>query len=509
MYISKRFDHHYTSTTRKASASTTTTTYSIAYCCMLLFILQSSNCKSFTLTRTTSTFPSLYSNLLPGVLQQQQQRKGLFSQMTLLDQQQPTDDNSTTETLLSTKTPKIPSKAKRIPSTSESLVKAGERLRAGNLVSFPTETVYGLGCHALDPNAVKKVFEAKERPLSDPLIVHVNSGESALNLWDASSSSSSNDVDDDNDSARNTQKKTLLALVDHFWPGPLTIVAKASPKVPSIIMANTGFVACRSPSHPIARALIDTSEVPIAAPSANKFGHVSPTKASHVFDDLGMEDVWIVDPSLNTSSSSSSASNDKVVTDEIVCDVGVESTVAKVEFHNNEEGVITVLRHGAISSQDIRKCLQNVGLDGKLTVQSKQQATGDDVHHVAPGQTIRHYSPNVPSYMVSHERYNGEKTLSDEEASIVKNAVIIDFGGRLEYWKGMALAYRDLSPSGNSDVAASKVFDTLRWSESIDGAKRVFFPELNVESNVDDALVLAVKDRLTRAASGVVISTFI
>lgn len=397
------------------------------------------------------------------------------------------------------------SKAKLIPSTSDSLAQAGERLRAGDLVSFPTETVYGLGCHALDPVAVKKVFQAKERPLTDPLIVHVNNVESALHLWDASSSSSSSSSNKNENENENIQKKTLKALVDRFWPGPLTIVAKASPKVPSIIMANTGFVACRSPSHPIARALIDKSEVPIAAPSANKFGHVSPTKASHVFDDLGMEDVWIVDPSLNDDD----AVVDETQTDVIVCDVGVESTVAKVEFVNDSDGIITVLRHGAISSQDIKKCLQDAGLDGQLKIQSKQQATGDNVNHVAPGQTIRHYSPNVQSYMVSHERCIGKKSLSEEEMSIVKNAVIIDFGGRLEFLKENALAYRDLSTNGHSDVAASKVFDTLRWSESIDGAQRVYFPELNIGANDDDALVLAVKDRLTRAASGVVVSTLI
>ena len=401
--------------------------------------------------------------------------------------------------------------AKLIPSTPTSIQKAGQRIRDGHLVSFPTETVYGLGCHALDPNAVQKVFQAKERPLTDPLIVHVNDCNSALHLWDASST-------------ENVQTQALKTLINQFWPGPLTLVAKASSKVPSIIMANTGFVACRSPSHPIAQALIESSQVPIAAPSANKFGHVSPTKASHVNDDLGMEDVWIVDPSLNDEDKNCEEQNGIEKSNAIVCDVGVESTVAKVEFNNDtQEGIITVLRHGAISKQDIRICLQNASLGDKIKVQSKQQATGDDINHVAPGQTIRHYSPNVQSYMVSHERHCnsaeiGETTnqerliLSKEELEIVKKAVVIDFGARLKFLQKHSLAYRDLSPNGDSDVAASKVFDTLRWSESIDGAERVYFPELNVTANDDDnddALVLAVKDRLTRAASGVVVSTLI
>jgi tRNA threonylcarbamoyl adenosine modification protein (Sua5/YciO/YrdC/YwlC family) len=404
-------------------------------------------------------------------------------------------------------------KAKLIPSSIESITKAGERIRNGHLVSFPTETVYGLGCHALDPVAVQKVFEAKERPLTDPLIVHVNEAKDALHLWDASSSSSSSS------STTTTEKNVLQALTSYFWPGPLTIVAKASPKVPSIIMANTGFVACRSPSHPIARMMIEYSQVPIAAPSANKFGHVSPTKASHVYDDLNMEDVWIVDPDLKNSNNDNndvdddSGNHDNVV----ICDVGVESTVAKVEISNDDGmGYVSVLRHGAISAQDILKCLQNAGLDGDFHVKSKHQATGDDVNNVAPGQTIKHYSPNVQSFIISHDRYNGinpsedEMTsfLSREEIKNLKSGVIIDFGGRLSFLKEAALAYRDLSPVGDSSVAATNVFDTLRWSETVNGAQRVYFPELVVEENIDDALILAVKDRLTRAASGVVVASF-
>lgn len=486
---------------------------------MLLFLFQSTTftttkhlfCNSFSLTTTLRHIQTTKSTTRTIQLLQQRQllnRRLLSTKMTLGQ----TFPNKETTTTQSTAT------AKLIPSTPTSIQKAGQRIREGHLVSFPTETVYGLGCHALDPNAVQKVFQAKERPLTDPLIVHVNDCNSALHLWDASSSSSS--------SSDNIQTQALKALINQFWPGPLTIVAKASSKVPSIIMANTGFVACRSPSHPIAQALIDTSQVPIAAPSANKFGHVSPTKASHVYDDLGMEDVWIVDPSLNDNSNDHNEEQNDNETEQsnvIVCDVGVESTVAKVEFNNDtQEGIITVLRHGAISKQDIRICLENANLGEKIKVQSKQQATGDDINHVAPGQTIRHYSPNVQSYMVSHERHcndteDGQTTnkerllLSEEELEIVKKAVVIDFGGRLKFLQEHALAYRDLSPTGDSDMAASKVFDTLRWSESIDGAQRVYFPELNVSANDDndDALVLAVKDRLTRAASGVVISTLI
>jgi L-threonylcarbamoyladenylate synthase len=490
---SKRFE--YKSCSKKSSSFSGYTKY--LYYCMLLFTL-----------KTTSAFLrsglQIQSPLLSHcrrcntnynyTSKSKVKTVNILTRMTL-SQKECTISSSSSEAINT-------EKAKLISSSTKSLGEAGGRLRAGHLVSFPTETVYGLGCHALDPVAVKRVFEAKERPLSDPLIVHVNEAQAALGLWDASSSTNRAD-------SENIEKKVLDALTENFWPGPLTIVAKASPKVPSIIMANTGFVACRAPSHPIARALIDASAVPIAAPSANKFGHVSPTKASHVFDDLWMEDVWIVDPNLDENN----IIDDNASIDTI-CDVGVESTVAKVEISDKGIGSITVLRHGAISSQDILRCLQNVGLNDNVEVKSKQQATGENVNHVAPGQTIRHYSPNVLSYMVSHERYsniagNLATILSKDELSNLESGVIIDFGGRLECLKEKALAYRDLSPNGDSSVAAANVFDTLRWSETVDGGKRVYFPELVVEKDLDDALVLAVKDRLTRAASGVVVTMLI
>ena len=412
--------------------------------------------------------------------------------------------------------------AKRVPATPHSLSECGDRLRAGDLVSFPTETVYGLGCHALDPEAVSKVFRAKERPLSDPLIVHVTNTVDAMKLWDASSSTTA-----PNDTS--VEGRALHALCNAFWPGPLTIVAKAAPSVPGIVMAGTGYVACRSPSHPVARALIDAAQVPIAAPSANKFGHVSPTRADHVLNDLGAEDVWVVDPSMDSASTSSSSeggggdqgSNDQK-SSTAVCNVGVESTVAKVEMSSEGSGKVVVLRHGAVSTTDIRRALDKVGLTEQFEVIAVVRSTGDHVAHVAPGQTIRHYSPDVVSYMIAHSRYGQGMELGQEEAAFLSQAVVIDFAGRLAALKDYSLAYRDLSSEGDSAEAAAKVFDALRWAEDVQGAERVYFPELVVSQSPaaasddkvaagsvgeEDALTLAVKDRLTRAASGVVIDT--
>jgi len=309
----------------------------------------------------------------------------------------------------------ITTNAKIISTTPQSLTLAGERLRSGHLVSFPTETVYGLGCNALDPIAVRRVFQAKERPFTDPLIVHVTRVEEALNLWRASKDSSTEPTNTNtNHNHNHLERRILQTLTSTFWPGPLTVVALASPTVPPLLMAGTGYVACRSPSHPIARALIESSGgIPIAAPSANKFGHVSPTKARHVMDDLGGEDVWILDPDLEADGS---------VEGGVCCDVGVESTVVKIEMMAEGEGVkdgvvgkVVLLRHGAVSSNDILECLRQTSCDDNddgsgsladhLEVIAKPQTTGTAVKHVAPGQTIRHYSPNLPSYMITSKRY--------------------------------------------------------------------------------------------------------
>jgi len=170
-------------------------------------------------------------------------------------------------------------------------------------------------------------------------------------------------------------------------------------------------------------------------------------------------------------------------------------------------------------------------LADRLEVIAKPQTTGTAVKHVAPGQTIRHYSPNLPSYMIASKRYTQQQQpqqqpqqqaqqpqprhqWSQDEKNNLQTAVVLDFGGRLQSCRAFALAYRDLSEGGDSKMAAANVFDALRWSEMVEGAERVYFPEIGVGDDDDgeevvDALILAVKDRLTRAASGVVIDTLL
>jgi tRNA threonylcarbamoyl adenosine modification protein (Sua5/YciO/YrdC/YwlC family) len=446
------------------------------------------------------TYPSVFQNInqyrgSPFRIQRYQQQK-IANSMTRVVHQDEKDKMGNEEN--QARDGSI-SSAKLIPSTN--LNKCGERLRQGGLVAFPTETVYGLGCNALDPSAIIKVFEAKERPLTDPLITHITDNQVAFDLWAA-------DADD------SYEGKALQSLCKQFWPGPLTLVAKAAPNVPPILMANTGFCACRSPQHPISIALINAAKVPIAAPSANKFGHVSPTRSSHVWHDLQHEDVWIIEEDQKDDSEITSC-----------CEVGVESSVAKIEMSKDDEtGKIILLRQGAVSLRNIEECLEQAGLAKSFEVVALTKRTTDEtVPNVAPGQTIRHYSPDVPSFILSRSLFQFKSlSISQNEKEFLSRSVLIDFGGRIKTWKHLALAYRDLSESAESAEATKHVFETLRWAEKIENANQILFPEISDEIEIDhqelrknknnlicsasqDALTLALKDRLTRAASGIVI----
>ena len=196
-----------------------------------------------------------------------------------------------------------------IAHNTENVQRAAQALRDGKLVSFPTETVYGLGANAKDPDACLQIFKSKGRPLTDPLIVHVDCIEKALELI-------SDEVD----------LKTYQKLAELYWPGPLTLVAKANLDViPMLITANTGYIGIRVPNHPVAQELLKEAGVPVAAPSANKFGHVSPTKAEHVYDDFHKD-------------------SEVLILDGGSCNFGIESTVLKIG-----DGELTIIRKGGVS----------------------------------------------------------------------------------------------------------------------------------------------------------------
>lgn len=220
-------------------------------------------------------------------------------------------------------------------------------LRRGGLVSFPTETVYGLGADALNPKAVCRIFEAKKRPRFDPLIVHVASPEQAAMLWDR--------VD-----------PSAWLLIKKFWPGPLTIVLPKSFMVPDIVTAGLATVAVRMPAHPVALDLIRGLGRPIAAPSANLFGRTSPTTAADVREDLGNKVELILDGG--------------------TCLVGVESTVVAIE-----KGRAFLLRPGGVSLEELRKVMPVFTEISKL-------------RRAAPGFLKSHYAPQTPMALMDGAR---------------------------------------------------------------------------------------------------------
>ena len=227
--------------------------------------------------------------------------------------------------------------------------RAAALLTAGRLVAFPTETVYGLGANALDSAAVAAVFEAKGRPLFDPLIVHVTESHQAERLT-------------------SSFPPVAERLAERFWPGPLTLVLPKSAVVPDLVTAGLPNVALRVPAHPTARSVIRQAGVPVAAPSANRFGQISPTSAVHVASQLADRIDYILDGG--------------------DCDVGVESTV--LHLATNQP---TLLRPGGVTQEEIEAEI------GPVDVMT-QTAERDDQPLASPGLMGRHYAPQTPLRLV-------------------------------------------------------------------------------------------------------------
>jgi len=229
----------------------------------------------------------------------------------------------------------------------EGLALAARLLQDGEIVAFPTETVYGLGANALDERAIRKIYEAKGRPSDNPLIVHVAKTVDFYTLAE--------EIPSD------------FSLLERFFPGPLTLVLKRNPKVPSAVSAGLPTIAIRSPSHPIALRLLALSGVPIAAPSANLSGRPSPTSAAHVWEDLAGKISLLLDGGR--------------------CEIGIESTVLSLVHP-----VPTLLRPGSISREELEEALGK-----KIAMASPEGPI------LSPGMKYRHYAPNARVWMFARE----------------------------------------------------------------------------------------------------------
>ncbi|WHZ29779.1 MAG: L-threonylcarbamoyladenylate synthase [Nitrospira sp.] len=314
---------------------------------------------------------------------------------------------------------------------SESIRLAGRIIRTGGLVAFPTETVYGLGCDAMNADAAAKVFEAKQRPQFDPLIVHIADPQQ-LNV------------------VIETLPVPGQRLMDAFWPGPLTLVLPKQPAIPDLVTAGLSTVAVRMPNHPVAQAFIREAGTPIAAPSANPFGYVSPTTAQHVADGLGSKVDLILDGG--------------------PCPVGVESTIVSLAGPLPE-----LLRPGSIT---IEQLLAVIGSIRRSSVNERS---------IAPGQLSRHYATRTPLTILASA---GARPMpkDDERAGLLIHSQAGDADDRFA-------AVEVLSPTGDLREAARCLFAALRRLDSA-GLDRIY-----VEPCKEEGLGVAIMDRLRRCAA--------
>jgi len=309
--------------------------------------------------------------------------------------------------------------------TPDTIAEAARIIQAGGLVAFPTETVYGLGANATNGEAVSKIFAAKDRPEFNPLIIHVGTAADAEIFVQF------------NDRARK--------VAEAFWPGPLSLILPRTDNCPVSLLAGAGLdtLAVRLPEHPMAQVLIKAAGVPIAAPSANRSGEVSPTTALHVSTSLGDAVDFIIDGG--------------------PCAVGVESTVLDLSRRNP-----VILRPGAISAEDLESLL------GPLIANDGQGAAPR-----SPGQLLQHYATRIPLRMKAND--------------VALDEALLAFGPNL---LNGAKIVKNLSEKGDLAEAASNLFAMMRTLD------RPGYAGIAVMPIPDIGIGRAINDRLQRAAHG-------
>jgi len=311
-----------------------------------------------------------------------------------------------------------------VPATPDAIRRAAQALARGEIVAFPTETVYGLGANALDARAVAKLFAAKERPRFNPLIVHVQG------LAEAGEYALVNEV--------------ARKVAEAFWPGPLTLVLKrrSTGGIAELVSAGLDTIALRAPANPVAQALLAKAALPIAAPSANRSGHISPTTAAHVEVDLGVRPAMILDGGPSP--------------------LGIESTVVSVVGPKP-----SLLRPGAIPREAIERLLG----DQLAAAEAAERAA-------SPGQQPGHYAPRTP--------------LRLDATTVQPDEALLAFGAHVPHGARLTL---NLSQSGNLEEAAAKLFASLR---ELDQAQASAIAVMPIPPT---GLGEAINDRLRRAAN--------
>lgn len=331
------------------------------------------------------------------------------------------------------------------PFLSEKLSGAAEVIKKGGLVVFPTETVYGLGADATNPEAAKAIFAAKGRPADNPLIIHIATPRDAEKYT--------------------YTNETYYKLASRFMPGPLTVVLEAREIIPMQTRASLPTVAVRCPSNKIARALIEASGTAIAAPSANLSGTPSPTNASHVIDDMnGRVDV-IIDGGASR--------------------FGLESTIVKI----NDDGSLVLLRPGEITLSDLREVVGNVSVADAVTDKLKEGEVA-----LSPGMKYRHYAPSAPLELLDGER---GKMVEYVENDGMQNIAVICYDEDIEFF-GTALPHARCYSFGSHDdekAQAHRLFSILRDADK-ENFDKIYAPLPSTEG-----VGLALYNRMIRAAA--------
>lgn len=340
--------------------------------------------------------------------------------------------------------------------TEENLARAADALARGRLVSFPTETVYGLGANALDPIALARIFEAKRRPFFDPLIVHIAHRESLAVLCAPAVFGFGPGA---GGGSRALLDPRIEALMDRFWPGPLTLVLPKADAVPDLATSGLPTVAVRMPAHPVALDLIRRAGFPIAAPSANPFGRLSPTTAAHVRDQFrdGIEIILEGGP----------------------CRVGVESTILSLA---GETPVL--LRAGGLPREEIEALIGPVA-DAASSFESRPQAPGQLPGHYAPRTRLRLLAGPVPG--------SGSTGLPADSSGPSRIGYL---GFRSVPAEGFFAGAEVLSPSGNMREAAANLFACLHRLD------RLGLDLIMAEEVPESGLGKAILDRLRKAEAG-------
>lgn len=321
----------------------------------------------------------------------------------------------------------------RIVKAKDGIDEGARILKDGGLVVFPTETVYGLGANAYDENAVANIFKAKGRPQDNPLIVHISS------------------LDQVNDIAVDVPDE-FYKLAERFMPGPLTVILKKSDKIPYVVTAGGDTVGVRMPDNAYTRQLIAKS-FPLAAPSANRSKHISPTTAQHVYEDLNGE----VD----------------LILDDGACQVGIESTVLDLTVD-----VPTILRPGAVTADMLLDVVGQVSQNGKIIKVAK-----------APGMKYTHYAPKVDT--VTAVNIDHAVNEYDKQASLGKNPVIVARD-----------IYRDAVKDRNLISLGVTVEDYTRNIYSALHTAEKEYDYIIVEELHGSGLEASVMNRVTKAAGG-------